>query len=52
LDKHGFSGYLSNVYDAFIIAYVNQKKVHITIAKAATKETGVKSPERQELLNN
>ncbi len=33
-----------NVYDAFIIAYVDQKKVHITIAKAATKETGIESP--------
>jgi tetratricopeptide (TPR) repeat protein len=42
----------SKVHDAFIIAYVNQKKVHISIAKAATKETSVKSPEGNELLNN
>jgi tetratricopeptide (TPR) repeat protein len=39
--------YASNVYDAFIIAYVNQKKVHISIAKAATKESDVEYPVRQ-----
>jgi hypothetical protein len=44
--------FASKVHDAFIIAYVNRKKVHISIAKAATKETGVKSPERQELLSD
>ena len=32
------------VYDAFIIAYINGKKVHITFAKTATKETNVISP--------
>jgi tetratricopeptide (TPR) repeat protein len=37
----------SNVFDAFIIAYMNQKKVHITIAKSATKETEVGLPIRQ-----
>jgi tetratricopeptide (TPR) repeat protein len=41
-----------NVYDAFIIAYINNKKVHITIAKANTKETNVQSPiNRTDLLN-
>ena len=33
-----------NVNDAFIIAYVNRKKVYITIAKSATNETNVLSP--------
>ena len=39
--------YSSSVYDAFIIAYMNQKKVNITIAKAATKETEVERAIRQ-----
>src|ERR1035437_6796178 len=39
--------YSSNVFDAFIIAYMDQKKVHITIAKATTKETQVELPIRQ-----
>jgi hypothetical protein len=41
------SVYSSNVFDAFIIAYMDQKKVHITIAKAATKETEVERAIRQ-----
>jgi hypothetical protein len=39
--------YTCNVYDAFIIAYVNQKKVHISIAKSATKESNVEQPAKQ-----
>ena len=34
----------SDVFDAFIIAYLDNKKVHITIAKDITQETNVKSP--------
>jgi tetratricopeptide (TPR) repeat protein len=37
----------SGVYDAFIVAYVDGKKVHITIAKANTHETQVPSPFRR-----
>lgn len=39
--------YSSNVYDAFIIAYVAGKKVHISIAKAETKETQIVYPIRK-----
>jgi tetratricopeptide (TPR) repeat protein len=39
--------YSSNVYDAFIIAYVDKKKVHISIAKAETKETQIEYPVRK-----
>ena len=39
--------YSSHVRDAFIIAYVNQKKVHISIAKTATKESGIGYPVRK-----
>jgi tetratricopeptide (TPR) repeat protein len=41
-----------NVYDAFIIAYVDNKKVHITIAKSATKEADVSSPKSSKDLQN
>lgn len=33
-----------DVFDAFIIAYIDNKKVHISIAKSATSETSVESP--------
>jgi tetratricopeptide (TPR) repeat protein len=33
-----------NVFDAFIIAYLKNKKIHISEAKTYTKETDVKSP--------
>jgi hypothetical protein len=33
-----------DVYDAFIIAYHNNNRVHITVAKKMTKEEEVKSP--------
>jgi hypothetical protein len=39
--------YSCHVYDAFIIAYIDNKKVHIIIAKTTTKETNVKSPVRR-----
>jgi hypothetical protein len=38
--------YSSMVYDAFIIAYMNKKRVQITIAKSATNETDVEKPVR------
>ena len=34
----------SKVADAFVVAYINNKKVHITVAKKETNETSVRSP--------
>jgi tetratricopeptide (TPR) repeat protein len=40
-----------NVYDAFIIAYVDNSKVNIVLAKETTNETNIKSPiTREDLL--
>ncbi len=39
--------YSSMVNDAFILAYMNNKRVQITIAKAATNETEVEKPVRR-----
>jgi hypothetical protein len=39
--------YASMVPDAFIIAYMNNKRVRITVAKAATNETDVEKPVRR-----
>ncbi len=38
--------YASGVTDAFILAYIDNKRVRITVAKAVTNETDVEKPDR------
>jgi tetratricopeptide (TPR) repeat protein len=38
--------YSSGVSDAFILAYIDNRRVRITVAKSATNETGVEKPDR------
>ena len=39
--------YSSDVFDAFILAYMDKKRVQITIAKSATNESDVEKPVRR-----